>query len=253
MKMHSLGQTGLIVSCVGLGTVKFGRNTGLKYPDTFSLPTDQAILELLATAKDLGVNLLDTAPAYGSSEERLGKLLKGQRHEWIVSTKAGEAFDGHHSNFDFSKKAIQQSVENSLRKLQTDYLDIVLIHSNGDDVALIERDAVFETLSVLKRDGKIRAYGISTKTVAGGLLALQHADIVMMAYHPDYIEEEVVIQEAHQQRKGIFIKKAFASGHSQHSVQAIMQFIFKQPGVSSVIVGTLNPKHLHENVVAALF
>ncbi|MDX1902255.1 MAG: aldo/keto reductase [Gammaproteobacteria bacterium] len=249
MKLNQLGQTDIAVSCIGLGTVKFGRNTGVKYPRAFSLPTDQAILHLLEAAKSLGINLLDTAPAYGASEERLGALLKGQRHEWIISTKAGESFHEGHSTFDFSPRAIQKSIENSLKKLNTDYLDIVFIHSDGDDVKLIQQDHVFETLDALKKAGKIRAYGMSTKTVEGGLLAVKYSDVVMVTYHPEHLDELVVIKEAHQQKKGIFIKKAFASGHFKHSIQEIMQFIFKEAGVTSVIVGTLKPEHLRENVI----
>ena len=70
-----LGSTGLEVSTLGLGTVKFGRNSGVKYPNQFDLPDDEQIRQLLAQASDHGMNLLDTAPAYGSSEERLGLSL----------------------------------------------------------------------------------------------------------------------------------------------------------------------------------
>src|SRR3990167_1121694 len=92
MKKMQLGNTGMQVSALGLGTVKFGRNQQVKYPEAFVLPSDQEILNLLACAQDLGINLLDTAPSYGSSEERLGRLLKGQRKNWILSTKVGEEF-----------------------------------------------------------------------------------------------------------------------------------------------------------------
>jgi len=74
---RALGATGLEVSALGLGTVKFGRNTGVKYPAGFELPSAAEIGELLAVARDLGINLLDTAPAYGSSEERIGKSVGG--------------------------------------------------------------------------------------------------------------------------------------------------------------------------------
>lgn len=67
---RSLGQTGIEVSCLGLGTVKFGRNQEVKYPNNFSLPEDKQISALLDQAKGFGINLLDTAPAYGSSEQR---------------------------------------------------------------------------------------------------------------------------------------------------------------------------------------
>ena len=75
-----LGQTGLSTAVLALGTVKLGRTTGVKYPKSFDLPDDEAATALLHAARNLGINLLDTAPAYGTSEARLGKLLRGQRH-----------------------------------------------------------------------------------------------------------------------------------------------------------------------------
>src|SRR5690606_39506858 len=74
-----LGNTGLQASPLGLGTVKIGRNQGVKYPSGFDLPDDGQVRDLLALARGLGINLLDTAPAYGTSEERLGPLPQGRR------------------------------------------------------------------------------------------------------------------------------------------------------------------------------
>jgi aryl-alcohol dehydrogenase-like predicted oxidoreductase len=253
MNQVTLGNTDIIVSVVGLGTVKFGRNQGVKYPSSFELPSDHHILDLLSTAQSLGINLLDTAPAYGNSEERLGKLLKGVRHEWIICGKAGEEFSDGISYYDFSPDAIRKSVERSLQRLNTDYIDILLIHSNGEDKKIIEENNVFGELAKLKQAGKIRAYGMSTKTIEGGLLTVDHADVVMVTYNPVQSEEQPVIAHAFQQHKGVFIKKALASGHVQQiaaddPVQVAMDFIFREPGVSSVIVGTLNKTHLINNV-----
>jgi len=247
-----VGNSDLIVSALGLGTVKFGRNQNVKYPHPFNIPTDREIEILLDAAKELNINLLDTAPAYGSSEERLGQLLKNKRTEWIISTKAGEELVNGESHFDFSANAIQKSIERSLKRLKTDYLDIVLIHSNGDDEQIILRDDVFSTLEVCKKKGFIRAYGMSTKTKEGGLLALKQADLAMITYHPEYTEERAVIQFAHQHQKGIFIKKALASGHlntfkSNQPIADSLRFIFNEAGVTSVIIGTINPLHLREN------
>lgn len=255
MEKIFLGSTDIQVSPVGLGTVKFGRNQAVKYPTSFSLPTDQDILNLLACAKELGINLLDTAPAYGCSEERLGKLLKNTRQEWILSTKVGEEFVNGESYFDFSEKNIRHSIERSLKRLHTSYLDVVLVHSNGDDVEIIEKYGVFDTLRHFKQLGLIRAFGMSTKTVEGGKLAVDHSDVVMVTYNPVYVEEQPVIVYANQKQKGVLIKKALASGHLNQLVQtaidpveAAMEFIFQQPGVTSVILGTINGAHLRHNV-----
>lgn len=247
MQKRRLGASDIEVSMLGLGTVKFGRNQGVKYPSSFALPSDKEIENLLAVATELGINLLDTAPAYGTSEERLGKLLHGTRKDWVISTKVGEEFIDGKSSYDFSPAHIQQSVERSLQRLRTDYLDIVLVHSNGDDVKIIEEDNVFSTLSQLKKVGKIRAFGMSTKTIAGGSLTIEQADVAMVTYHPDYTDEQEIITHAHQHQKGIFIKKALVSGHAVASVTETMKFIFNHPGVTSVIIGTISPSHLRQN------
>ncbi len=254
--MITLNNVNMTVSRIGLGTVKFGRNQGVKYPHPFSLPTDHAIQELLSRAQELGINLLDTAPAYGTSEERLGKLLTGKRSDWVLCTKVGEEFIDGQSHFDFSATAIQKSIERSLKRLKTDYLDIVLVHSNGDDVDLIENKLVFETLESFKKKGLIRAFGMSTKTIEGGMLAVDHSDIVMVTYNFLHTEERPVIAYAHEKQKGVFIKKAFASGHlekisAEDPIQAAMRFVFAEEGVSSVIVGTLNKTHLEQNACHA--
>lgn len=253
LKKMALGSTGISVSRIGLGTVKLGRNQQIHYPHGFELPTDEQCLHLLKTAKECGINLLDTAPAYGTSEERLGTFLKNQRHEWIISTKVGEEFANGESQFDFSKTAVKKSIERSLQRLQTDYLDIVLVHSNGLDEKIIQDDEIFLTLNELKSAGLIRAFGMSTKTMAGGLLTIDHADLAMVTYNPIATDDRSVIAHAHTKNKGIFIKKALASGHLQKisgkdPVKTSLDFIFQEPGVTSVILGTLNPEHLMQNV-----
>jgi aryl-alcohol dehydrogenase-like predicted oxidoreductase len=137
-------------------------------------------------------------------------------------------------------------VESSLDKLNTDYLDIVLIHSNGDDEQIIKTQSVFETLMQLKQAGKIRLYGMSTKTITGGLLAAEMSDIVMITYNTQHLVEEKVIHYAHQTQKGVFIKKALISGHLSLTPKEHIDFVLKQRGVTSAIVGTINPDHLCE-------
>ena len=252
MELREIAQSGVRVSPLGLGTVKLGRNQGVKYPRAFALPDDKQASALLARARDLGINLLDTAPAYGTSEQRLGGLLSGQRQHWVICTKVGEEFDDGQSHFDFSPEHIVYSVERSLRRLQTDYLDLVLVHSNGDDSHIINHYGALDQLAVLKQAGKIRAFGMSTKTVEGGILAAANSDCVMVTYNLDYRDEAGVLDYCAQHGKGVLIKKALGSGHlsstEANPVLANLRFIFQHPAVSSAVLGTINLNHLADNV-----
>jgi len=260
LPQNQLGASDIKVSALGLGTVKFGRDQGLKYPDSFSLPNDKEILNILAVAQQGGINLLDTAPAYGTSEERLGKLLKNTRKNWIICSKAGEEFVDGQSSYHFSAEKIRSSVERSLQRLNTDYLDIVLIHSDGNDLDIINGGAL-DVLNELKRQGKIRATGMSTKTVEGGILAAKQSDCVMVTHNLQYSSEKAVIDYCLANNKGVLLKKIFASGHiqsadlkrnsSENSLGATMEFVFQTKGVSSAIIGSINPNHITENINAA--
>ncbi len=253
--MRPLGNTGMAVSALGLGTVKLGRDRGVKYPQSFTIPDDRAASLLLAQAKDLGINLIDTAPAYGNSEQRLGPLLKGQRNEWLICSKVGEEFYDGKSHFDFSPEHVEYSIERSLVRLETDYIDMVLVHSNGNDLEIINHFGTLSALAALKKKGLIRAFGMSTKTVEGGLAAANACDIVMCTYNLGYRDEAVVLDECARLGKGALIKKALASGHLAANyddpVQASMDLIFSHPGASSAIIGTITPAHLEANVLAA--
>lgn len=251
-----LGSTGLSVSPLGLGTVKLGRDQGVKYPNGFRIPDDAQARQLLALARDLGINLIDTAPAYGVSEERLGPLLTGQRDHWVVVSKVGEEFIDGQSHFDFSPAHTRFSVERSLQRLKTDRVDLVLVHSDGRDIEVLRNSGVYETLADLKREGKILGYGLSGKTAEGGLLALQQGDCAMVTYNLNEQSERPVLDYAQAHAKGILVKKALASGHvclnaGEDPVRASFELIFAHPGVGAAIIGTINPQHLSDNVLTA--
>jgi aryl-alcohol dehydrogenase-like predicted oxidoreductase len=260
MSLHDfyrpLGLTGLRVSPLGLGTVKLGRNLGVKYPNGFNIPDDNAARALLNQARELGINLIDTAPAYGISEERLGPLLRGQRQDWVIISKVGEEFVDGQSQFDFSPAHARFSLERSLRRLNTEHIELLLVHSNGEDIDILRNSGIYETLAQLKQEGKIGAYGLSGKTVEGGLLALQQGDCAMVTYNLAEQSEKPVLDYAARHGKAILIKKALASGHAclapgTDPVRASFELIFAHPGVSSAIIGTINPQHLAHNVAVA--
>ena len=239
---------GFAVSALGLGTVKFGRNTAVKYPQPFALPTDGEIAELLAAAKTLGINLLDTAPAYGNSEERIGEAIAGERERWVLSTKAGEDFAGGASRFDFSADHVLCSVARSLRRLRTDVLDVVLLHSDGRPVAAIEAAGGFRALRRLQREGVVRCVGFSGKGASDGRAALPLADVLMCEIHGGDRGQAPLAAAATTAGVGVFVKKPMASG--TRADPAALARIAQLPGVTAVITGTLRPDHLAANAAA---
>lgn len=255
MWMRELGQTGIQISALGLGTVKLGRDQGVKYPQRFTIPDDKAAQALIDQASDLGINLIDTAPAYGNSEQRLGTLLKNRRDHWLICSKVGEEFENGKSSFDFSPEHTHSSVERSLKRLGTDMIDIVLIHSDGNDLDIINNLGTLETLAELKKKGLIRAFGMSTKTVAGGIAAAEKSDVVMATYNLAYRDERPILDYCLENNKGVLLKKALASGHlpdaEQNPLEASLKLIFGHSGTSSAIIGTINPGHLETNILTA--
>ncbi len=248
-----LYRNGPLVSRLGLGTVKIGRNQGVKYPQDFDLPGDDAVLDLLRTAHALGINLLDTAPAYGLSEARLGHLLPQlglAREDWVIVSKAGEWFENGISRFDFSAAAIRASVVASLEKLRLEYLDAVLLHSDGIDEAGARFMPALQALDALKAEGLIRATGFSGKTLAGNLQFADCADLLMLTYNSTETDQLPAIEAAAARGKAVLLKKALASGHAANPDTALRQAL-AVPGVTAAVVGSLNPAHLRANAQAA--
>ena len=201
-----LGATGLMAGPLGLGTVKWGRNQGLKHAP-FDLPDDATCLRLLDEAEAAGANLLDVAPAYGIAEERLGHLLAGRRDQFLLFSKTGETFANGISSWDFSADHTRRSVEESLRRLRTDRLDGVLLHCPREDLTVIRNTPALEVLHELKAAGKIRAIGVSTMSLEGGLAAVPICDVVMVAWNTGFQDEQPVVEAAAAAGKGILLKK----------------------------------------------
>lgn len=250
LPIRPLGRSGLQLSVLGLGTVKLGRNTDVKYPQDFELPSDEAILNLLEVAGSLGINYLDTAPAYGLSEVRLGALLPHCASTFQIVTKAGEHYDpAQQSRYDFSEYGLRQSIETSLKRLNRTQLDVVLLHSDGHDAQVLDAGAL-RTLLACKSEGLIRAIGLSGKTLQGGRRAIaEGADVLMITLNPDHTEEAPLVAEAAEAGVGILLKKVLGSGHlAAHDDPARrLATALNDRRISSAVVGTLNPDHLRHN------
>lgn len=250
-----LAKTGMEISLLGLGTVKWGRNQNVKYP-AFELPDDATLHALLDVAETGGINLLDTAPAYGIAEQRVGEILQ-QRPDsrFLIMTKTGEEFIDGKSHFHFDRKHTEASVHRSLRRLNVLSLDMVMIHCSPDDVSVINETAVLETLGRLRDQGLLRSIGVSTMTVAGGLRAVELVDAVMVPFSIGYRDHLPVIEKAKELNKAVLIKRALYSGPSVEKKLPLadhLRAVLEVAGVTSLVAGTINPTHLQENIDATL-
>lgn len=197
MRYHKLGKTDLEASLVSFGT--WGIGGGSVWSDTScDVP---AVENLLDAASDRGINYIDTAPVYGTgaSEELLGKALQGRRNKFLLQTKCslnwrneGGNFhyerDGYTVNNDTRAQAVRRDVEDSLRRLQTDHIDVIVVHY------VCKSWPVEETMGALQdliKEGKIRAVGLSNSQPADleeyekyGTVALVQEQFSLLApYH----------------------------------------------------------------------
>jgi aryl-alcohol dehydrogenase-like predicted oxidoreductase len=244
-----LGATGQSVSVLGFGAFKIGRNQGIKYAQGYDLPDEATVARLLEGVLELGINHIDTAPAYGLSEERVGRCLGPRRDEFFLSTKVGEEFENGVSQYRFDEASVRGSVQRSLGRLRTDRLDLVLVHAPGNDLEVLQQTPVVETLRALQQAGDVRWIGFSGKTVAAAELALDWAQVLMVEYHLDDPSHRAVLAEAERRGVGVLVKKGLASGRLPAS-EAI-PFVLRTPGVTNLVIGGLSLAHLQDNVAIA--
>ncbi|MEU6425161.1 aldo/keto reductase [Microbispora sp. NPDC046973] len=150
MQYRTLGRTGIKVSPYALGALMFATSIGN--------PDHDDSARIIHKALDAGINLVDTADAYGDSEEIVGKALKGRRDDVVLATKVSRPMGDDPNQQGASRRWIMTAVENSLRRLQTDHIDLYQIH-RPDPATDIEE--TLSALSDLIHSGKVRAIGTS--------------------------------------------------------------------------------------------
>ncbi len=152
MQYRQLGCSGIEVSTLALGTMMFGR---------WGNPDEQACRQMVDGALAAGVTLFDTADIYdfGTSEEFLGRALAGRRDDVVLATKVGNAMSDDPLERGLSRRWVMQSCEASLRRLQTDHIDIYQMHRPDPDTPI---DETLQAFDDLVRAGKVRAVGTST-------------------------------------------------------------------------------------------
>lgn len=214
MKYRTLGRTGLRCSEIGLGTWAFASQI-------YGAVTEREALNTIAAALDSGINFLDTAPLYGTpardgvAEEILGKGLGTKRNDVLISSKFGRnATEGNTPNFHGGRA--RSSVEESLRRLNRDHLDVLFFHSpfSAEEI----HDDVWEVLDQLKGEGKIRFVGHSiskfenTQQMARDWAAARKIDVIQVVYSLMNREARQLIRDLGRENLGIVARESLANG-----------------------------------------
>lgn len=206
MNTRPYGSTGKRVSEIGFGAWQLGNK------QDWEAMSDAEAIALVHEAIDKGMNFFDTAPYYGlgASEVLLGQALRGKRNEVVINTKFGHGANGV---TDFSASGIRQSVEQSLKRLQTDYLDSILIHNPPFD-HLDGKYGHYEVFEELKKEGKLLAYGASVDSREEMLevLGKTKVGIIEVMFNIMYQETAETFKLAHEKNIGLIIKVPLDSG-----------------------------------------
>ncbi len=280
-----LGRTGLEVTTLGFGALELrGMVAGVGRPLS---PVQPA--KILNAVLDAGINYIDVAVDYGEAEEHIGKNISHRRPEFYLASKCGCPLDNtrfrpeERTRFgvplprlhDYSRDNIINACHQSLRRMKTDYLDIVQFHFSPAREVL-EQEGAIETLQDLKRQGKIRFLGCSS--ILPNIfdhIEMEVFDVLQVPYSILQPEHAGAIASAAAAGLGVVIRGGVARGQpgegqgtaqvwdlwekaglddllqDMTATEFLLRATISNPNVHTAIVGTLNPAHLRENAAAA--
>lgn len=281
---RALGSTGLYVTALGYGAMELrGRPRGRDL-------SDKDVGRILGAVLDAGIDLIDTSIDYEASEERIGRHVGHRRDEYLLATKCGclvgwQRPAGYAGGMpgggphDFSRSNIVAGVEQSLRRLRTDHLDILQVHASPDE-ATLRAHGVVETLEDLQAQGKVRFIGMSgTLPALTEHIAMGVFDVVQIPFSVVQREHEAAITQAAAARIGTIIRGGAGRGapsgedgarrrnpklvdawrraglddllNGMSPMEFTLRFTISHPDVATTIVGTADPAHLATNIEAA--
>lgn len=266
MEKRQFGKTGMDVSILGFGGAEIGGKN----------VTDADVERLLGSALDAGLNVIDTAECYGESEEKIGRTVSRRRDDFYLFTKTG-----HASGLDFpdwDPKLLEQSIDRSLKRLQTDYVDLIHLHSCSLEV--LKQGEVIEFLQRAKEQGKTRFIGYSGENEAA-LYAVESGLFDSLQTSINIADQrgiDMILTEARNREMGVIAKRPvanvawkngaeppdsdyameywerlkkldypFLTGDKEEAVATALRFTLSVPGVSTAIVGTANPDRWQQN------
>ena len=276
MKKNRLGRTDLEVTQLGYGSM------GLRGPNTWGVRVvnDADADAFLNTVLDAGINFIDTAPDYGVSEERIGRFISHRRSEFFLGTKCGCDYVQHDDHIEirheWKQDVVARNLENSLKRMQTDYLDLLQFH--GGDAESLQSAGLINQLQRFREQGVIRWLGASSSLPnLPGLIDLNVFDTFQIPYSclaPGHYD---LIARAAETGAGIIIRGGIAHGGPDAEIQRpklndvwsaaqldellpngmsraelILRYTLSHPHCHTTIVGTCNTAHLNENLNSAV-
>jgi aryl-alcohol dehydrogenase-like predicted oxidoreductase len=265
MQKRTLGKTGLQVTELGFGAAEIGfQNADLT-----------TVERLLGSALDAGLNIIDTAECYNQSEELIGQAVSHRRKEYLLFSKCG-----HASGFDlpdWDVRLLEQSIERSLKRLRTDTIDLMQLHTCSE--AILRQGDAIAVLQRARDAGKVRYLGYSGDSQAA-LYAVQCGAFDTLQTSVSIADQEAVdltLPEAVARNIGVIVKRPIANavwrtgqkpesvythlywnrlqaldydfikGDVNESIGIALRFTLSAPGVHTAIVGTANPERWRQN------
>ena len=284
LQRSELGRTGFAVTRLGFGAMEL---MGLAGPES-AADRDR----LLGAVLDAGINLIDTAPDYGASEELLGQHLSHRRGEFFLASKCGclvdrePALSGGKLEHDFRPANIRAGVEQTLRRVKTDWIDLVQVHSSPSRSVLEEQDTI-DAMETLRSEGKVRFLGMSSvEPQLSDHLAMDVFDVFQIPYSLLQPEHGALISRAAAGGAGTIIRGGVARGapaedhddatdhdfwrtfvrerrdlweraaldellDGMSRMEFLLRFVLSHEDLHTTIVGTSKREHLLANVEAA--
>jgi len=285
------------VTFLGLGALEIGRDWGIGTGEDRQHPAAIVAKQVIDTALQQGINVIDTASAYHRSEERVGEFAAPYHNRIMLNTKAGEhsikandlrckrtSYDHVYcenpaSYYDFSHDAIVKSVDESLKKLKTDHIDILFLHFGDDAKAVLAKGEAVATLKALKKSGKIRYMGASTDgDLAKRCIESGDFDAIELEYNLLNQTNKANIALAHEKGMGVFVRGGLGTGLLTAQVkpylndpnlpyakqikallkltdgnydkltQLALAFLYENKNISSVIIGFSQPDYITQDI-----
>ncbi len=262
MKRVKFGNTGLEVSRIGLGGFPFGGVNKARNWDPYSPEGRKTAIATIHRALDLGINYVDTAPGYGNghSESLIGEVMKTRRDECFLATKVGWR--------GMDKKAVMDSIHASLKRLQTDYVDVIQFHGGmytPDDYDHIFNGGPLDGLRELKESGKLRFIGLTSEEpwTVRPFIASGEFSVVQLRYNLIYQSAALhALDEANERGLGVVTMRSMTSGIFQRIVRFLapewqeardvyevcLKFILSDPRVHIANIGMRWPEEVEQNV-----